>query len=294
MLSAQCQLEVGEGLWSLPVGRRLPMQVRLDDFWTTLLRRFPSLVSVVFSDKMLQYHETPLPHELVRIAEACPEGILVSVSSLHRYNRVQPQPMTRCLWQKEHNRAWVLVDTTWIPRSILAPNKNYRGPVGGFLRLENERINHLNYLQNALETLAVQATEAYYLHTLQKPCICPSARCEQSFEKPGEWATHFTLCSALHDFDAAIDGLPLPLCEKPCAAFKRHDARLGDIQQQIEAKLAKMRSEWGQDGSEARENVTQRSLQQLRDDPMYAVERASKGSVVWQRYEQDMIDEDDF
>jgi hypothetical protein len=68
--------------------------------------------------------------------------------------------MTRCLWQKEHSRAWVLVDTAWTPRSILPPNKNHRGSVGNFTSLENERISHLNYLQNAREALAVQVTEA--------------------------------------------------------------------------------------------------------------------------------------
>lgn len=160
-------------------------------------------------------------------------------------------------------------------------SKNTRGlsdDIGAILYEEND---HYVYLINARQLLPLQATEAYYLHTRQTPCVCPFPECGLQFELPGQWAAHAR--------DSAHNGdVPLPPCESLRAAFEHHDMSLKLMRQRIGLERARMREEWGEVGSQQRIYAKEQFLKQLRDDPLHEGDKAPEESSMWRRYQRDM------
>lgn len=60
--------------------------------------------------------------------------------------------------------------------------------------------------------------------------------------------------------------------------------------QRIDDERARMREEWGDVGSQQRNHVKKQFLQQLRDDALYAGEKAPEESSIWRHYQRDMDD----
>ncbi|KAH8701255.1 hypothetical protein GQ44DRAFT_632233 [Phaeosphaeriaceae sp. PMI808] len=257
-------------------------------FWMALRRRFPRVTDVVLTRNNSKRLETPAPEEATQLATGSPDGISLSVSQLRWYNDTRICPSSRYLWRQNRSNhkppTWELTETSWNPRRIMPPNKRYSGPVGAYQRYDyNDR--DFAQLDDARRIHAIQATEAYYHHVQQAPCVCPFPLCGMKFKQPREWVVHYL---QPHWVRGHRGQLPLPPCESLRTAFERHDASLKLKRQQLSDEMARMQVAWGEPGSLERSTVSQQFLQQLRNDPLYAGEQAPEESEIWFRYQRDM------
>ncbi|KAH7392541.1 hypothetical protein BKA66DRAFT_457724 [Pyrenochaeta sp. MPI-SDFR-AT-0127] len=259
-------------------------------FWMALRRRFPRVTDVVLTEGNPNRPETPAPERATQLATGSPDGISISVSQLRWYSDTCICPSSRYLWRRNRSNhespTWELTETSWNPRRITPPNRKYSGLVGAYQLLDHNDMD-LAELDNARQIHAIQATVAYYLHVRQAPCVCPFPLCGMQFEQPDELVTHYSqeyLWSIDHD-----GRVPLPPCESLRSAFERHDASLELKRQRLSDEMARMKAAWGEPGSPERSTVSQQFLQQLRNDPLYAGEKAPEESEIWFRYQRDMI-----
>ena len=166
------------------------MEQQMARFWTTLRRRFPRVIDVVLSDTRYDDHGAPAPKELTQLAGGSPHGISTGVSCIQTDDKRRARPLSRHFWRqtrRDNNPStWELVDPAWTPRSVLPPLSEHSGPLGEYWRLIYEEDDRYFYLHFARQLLAIQATEAYYLHTRQAPCVCPFPECGLQFELPGQ------------------------------------------------------------------------------------------------------------
>ena len=75
-------------------------------------------------------------------------------------------------------------------------------------------------------------------------------------------------------------------------AFAEHETRLERMRKRHKERLAEMRAEWGDEGSEQRMHVTEEFLQQLRDDPLCSVRKEPEKSRFWTQYKSMMNTKD--
>ncbi|KAJ4362588.1 hypothetical protein N0V83_010682 [Neocucurbitaria cava] len=254
-------------------------------FWMALRRRFPRVTDVVLTEGTSKRLGTP-PDKGTRLATGSFDGISLSVSQLQWYNNTSVCPASRYLWRwNRSSSTWELTDTSWNPHRITPPVRKYFGPVGAYQRYDHIDMD-LAELEYARENHTIQATEAYYVHIRQPPCVCPFPQCGMQFEQPGEWVAHYSqayIRSRTHD-----GRVPLPPWESLRSAFARHDASLELKRQRLSEEMARMQAAWGEPGSSERSTASQQFLQQLRNDPLYAGEITPEESEIWFRYQRDM------
>ncbi|KAH7092216.1 hypothetical protein FB567DRAFT_463231 [Paraphoma chrysanthemicola] len=256
-------------------------------FWKALRRRFPCVTDVVLTVPNSKRLGAPAPENATRLATGSPDDISISVSQPIRCGDHWASPLSRHLWRRNHSNrdpsTWELIETSWSPRRITPPSKNYSGPVGAYQLYDYHDLD-LRELEVARQIHTIQAIEAYHVHILRAPCVCPFPKCGMQFEQPGEWTVHYRTTSARYH-----DGLvPLPPWDSVRTAFDRHDASLELKRQRISHELAVMRAAWGEPDSSERSTASQQFLQQLRTDPLYAGDKAPEQSEIWFRYERDM------
>lgn len=258
-------------------------------FWMALRRRFPCVTDVVLTAVNPKRLGTPAPKKATQLATGSPDGISISVSQLRWYNDTCVWPLSRYLWRRNcsnhKSSTWELTETSWNPRRITPPNRKYSGLVGAYQRHDHNKLD-LAKLGNARQIHAIQATEAYYLHIQQAPCVCPFPLCGMQFKQPDELAAHYSqACIQSTSHDGQV---PLPPCKSLRTAFERHDALLELKRQQLLDEMARMQAAWGEPGSPERSTVLQQFLQQLRNDPLYAGEKAPEESEILCLYQRDM------
>jgi hypothetical protein len=263
-------------------------------FWRALRRRFPHVTDVVLTvPNNTKPPGPPAPENAIQLATGAPDGISISVSRLRSCGDSWASPESRHLWRgnrsNQKSTTWELTDTSWNPRRITPPNKKYSGPVGAYQRHDYHDLD-LDELYLACQFHTIQATGAYYLHIRQAPCVCPFPLCGMQFEQPGEWVFHYSEASLMYRRHEGR--VPLPPWESFRTAFERHDASLELKRQRLSDEMAMMRAAWGEPGSLERSTVSQQFLQQLRNDPLYAGEKAPEESEIWFRYQRDMNGEE--
>lgn len=257
-------------------------------FWTTLCRLFPRVVDIVLNENNSSRHGSPLPGQPIRLAMDCPVDITISVSQL-RHDDKWYTPETRHLWRREHRNnstpTWDLVESAWNPRRILPPTRRFSGPVGEYEQYEYDNLDLID-LRYARDIHAMHTTAAYYLHIAKSPCVCLWPTCGMQFNKPEDWMAHYLeRCLRAFDHEGTV---PLPPSDTIRAEFLRHDMMLAQRQHDLSNRKLRMKEAWGEPDSEECSEATQRFLQQLRDDPVYADEAGPEENAIWHRYQKDM------
>jgi len=272
---------------------RLYAEHQIAAFWQVLREWCPHVVSVVLHTDYILESGTEPPRFLTQLAEACPNGIHVRASNFHVDHNSQKRPRSRKRWQaiKSTDKpvAWELIEPLDTPRLVIPPFQERSGPAGKWWRWMHDETEPYDYMYHARKLLLIQAMEAYYLHTLKAPCICPVTGCGLQFEEPGQWTLHYVSTNdELHD--------KATLYPPPCAtlqkSFAEHNARLNRMRKIQKERLIEMRAEWGEEGSEQRKHITHQFLQQLRDDPLCAIRQEPETSHFWRRYQVMMNEKD--
>lgn len=167
---------------------------------------------------------------------------------------------------------------------MLPPAKTLCGPVGAFYR-QDYNLQRLKYLHNAQRVLQIQAIGAYYTQNPQSPFVCPNSECDSQFENGRSmqaWALH--VCEAYHcTFELPTETLEM--------LFSKQDACWARLKQDNEDHIARLRLEWGEEGSEQRRKREEDFLHQLQHDPAYALEKPPRESHVWRFYRVEMDNE---
>lgn len=268
---------------------RIYAEHQIAAFWRTLRAWFPCVVNVVLSTRHVPKSGTGPPEALTQLAEGCPGGIHVRASVFHSdltyYKRLRSRKLWQAIKSTDGPVAWEMIEPLDTSQVVYPPIQKRSGPVGKWYRWLHDEVEPYEDMIEARKLLIIQATEAYYLHTLKAPCICPVAGCGLQFEKPGHWTLHY-ISSGEHRHRSGV--LPPPPCETLQKAFAEHDARLERMRETNKERLAEMRAEWGEDGSEQRTHITQQFLQQLRNDPLCAIREDPEKSHFWRRYQHIM------
>ncbi|KAF2274585.1 uncharacterized protein EI97DRAFT_354317, partial [Westerdykella ornata] len=256
-----------------------------DTFWQTFQRRLPCATNVVLKSVHIESGGAA-PAGLTMLAERCPAGIRVSVSSLQKVAGCRLL-LRKILWQPVwHDRSqpatWKLVDVEDTAQSIVPPAKTFRGPVGAFLCIDHHS-RRIGYLYMGISVLRIQAMEAYYTQNPQAPIVCPVPECDLRFETPRAWAVHAS--DARH---ITCYKFPTETLER---LFSEHEARLARINLQNADRGMALQREWGEEGSEQRRKREDEFLHQLQHDQEYAQATPPRESRIWCRYQIQMNNE---
>jgi hypothetical protein len=261
---------------------------KVTEFWKTLRRCFPSVKVIVLSTQAIGEYEPEKVEDLIRIAEACPNGIYTRLTRYYSDTPWNVGAFTRKLFQLTRSDSQLeLVDFSYTPHVVMPPTKKRSGPVGAYQRLVYEEASR-KYMRNARNLLLVQATMAYHLRTLKAPCICPFPGCDEKFEQPGQWSSHYISTSS---WEVHQNQPPIPPCEELRAGFARLDLRYKLMEQRHDEGLARMRAEWGREGSEQRRLAREQFLEQLRNDPLCESSITPEESIIWRDYQDEMEDD---
>ncbi|KAH7396094.1 hypothetical protein BKA66DRAFT_566603 [Pyrenochaeta sp. MPI-SDFR-AT-0127] len=258
-----------------------------DAFWQTFQRCLPCATDVVLKNFGNIDAGEAAPAGLTMLAERCPARILASTSCLQKEAGCR-HLLRKSLWHQvwpDHNQpaTWELVDSFGdTTQSVLPPARTFYGPVGAFIRLDYNW-QCLCYLYSARSLLLIQAIEAYYTKNPQAPFVCPVSECDFRFETPRAWALHAS------DVNHTIELKPPN--ETLEALFSEHDARLARTNQEIADDTARLRLQWGEEGSEQRKNIEEDFLYQLEHDPAYTQEKPPRECAIWLRYQREMNNE---
>ncbi|KAH7409998.1 hypothetical protein DE146DRAFT_333147 [Phaeosphaeria sp. MPI-PUGE-AT-0046c] len=258
-------------------------------FWATLRRRFPRVIDVVLNEPNSKRRGQIPPEEPTQLATGSSDVMSISVSQLVWSNDKWYSPETRFLWRRGYDNhsipTWDLTETSWNPHRIMPPIKTHSGLVGDYQRYDYNDLD-LKELGRARDIHAIHATEAYYLHIAQAPCVCPWPACGLQFEQAGEWSTHhLEACLRRDDHEGTV---PPPPSASIRTAFLHHDMILAQKRHQLSDEMMRMQAAWGEPDSPERRAVSHQFLKQLRDDPLYAGEVAPEESEIWIRYQRDM------
>jgi hypothetical protein len=178
------------------------MEDEIRRFWRLLQELCPRLTHVLISTRSRGREPWDSPVIFLgRFLRLCPTDISVSVSLLqgHDYpgDPNYRRRMERNLWRLIDNNTdmtgvvdqWEKVLTDWTPQIILLPPKNFRGPVGAFMR-DHYRGNRRIMQDNATRLLLIDAIERHHFHEKHKPFICFAPDCEVWLKAPGEYLLH--------------------------------------------------------------------------------------------------------
>ena len=102
------------------------------------------------------------------------------------------------------------------------------------------------------------------------------------FNVPGQWALHAV--DSGHDYNTILP-------DEIKMGMDQHYAREEDIGQQCKSALRRLRTDWGEEGSEQRQNAERAFLFQLEHDPLYAHAKPAKESTLWRMYTRVMTPE---
>jgi hypothetical protein len=136
----------------------------------------------------------------------------------------------------------------------------------------------LNQIRNQIAAaglLVIESLERHHFDGRHEPFSCYDPECEAHFEQLGEWTLH--AIESRH-YSSAVPPSSLK------ALFDQQKGKLLHMRNQYFSQGAKMRIDWGEEGSEKRHNAEQAFLYQLDHDPLHAHGKPARECSTWLMY----------
>jgi hypothetical protein len=183
-------------------GTQVIRQDLIDTFWAALKNWFPNIQKVILNQSKGSYgledDEEPFPLALQCLLQACPQSIECSLlyveqkpQSVTGIPQWRTDPWQRCLFQYADDRRWLKTEPERIRRTILMPPKQFKGPIGQYMRLRYQAHKKIPLQKFGLWPLMVEALDRYHFDEgCNEPFFCPLSGCTAYFSQAGEWSVH--------------------------------------------------------------------------------------------------------
>jgi hypothetical protein len=277
-------------------------QDRITDFWKVFTKRCPRAKRVIVTQSWMSLptrKETQsVPKALRLLLESCPLGITASsfvveeadvctglyaaVLGVQKWQRVVHQLGADKSWEKTK------VGQDW--KAILVPAKRFTGPVGRFQEVQY-RGSLLVLEEDGLWPILVEALDRYYFEDgKSRGFLCPSAGCNEHFQKAGEWTIH---AAELHNHEWRRDERLQLLPQAIRGEFKERERILGEKRKKIEQEARKIHEEWERGGEQQQREIQCMWREQLENDAAWEMgEDACYRGQGWQEFWEEMAARD--
>lgn len=228
-------------------------QDQITNFWESLVKRCPRAKRVIVNQcwtSLQARKETQcVPRALQHLIQSSPLGVRASAfivekgEDLHADTCVtasSAEKWQRAVYQLSAESRWEKIKSKQDWETILAPAKQYNGPVGRFQEIQ--RRSSLAILHEyGMWPIIVEAVDRYHFDGgINKPFACPSSSCDGYFQKAGEWTIH---AAEMH-YQESLTGdefrnMPQAVREE----FQGREKRLAEQSEQIEQDVKQVRNE---------------------------------------------------
>jgi hypothetical protein len=263
------------------------------------MQRVPNIKQVVIVQNWLTPwwwdDQKPIPYPLQMLLQACPQGIQVAALILEEKPFVKTttpplpsQQWQRSLYQPAAGGGWVQCHEIWYDTTVLAPPKQFNGPVGKYQKLAYE-FEKVSYQEHALWPLQIEALDRHHFDDKRNmPFTCPLPGCNTYIARAGEWSVHAAEC---HSGEWLKGSLTAALPEPLALTFKSRIEALRAIKDNIYRQHDKLYEHWQTLGEQKREEILQTWIDQLNNDPAWDTGEKAEESRLYTQFLQNIYAE---
>lgn len=259
---------------------------RIADFWKTFAQRCPRAKKVVVNQCWVSppWREDSqcVPKALRFLVQSSPLGIATSAFIVEevdeQWQRAMYQWRAEGLWRK------VKLEQDW--KAVLVPAKRFESLVERFQEI-SLRGSLLELEQDGLWPVLVESLDRYHFDSgRNRPFSCPSAGCDQQFQKAGEWTRH---AAELHNQEWMGDNRFQMLPQAIRGDFEQQGAKLAEKKKSIWQDARAIRNEWKRGSKEQQRAIQRMWIDQVkRENASVTEEDICKSGGVWQEFWQEI------
>ncbi len=271
---------------------------RIADFWKAFTQRFPRAKRVVVNQCWMsppwgkETHRVPMALRL--LLQSSPPGITASafiieeadVSLCPNTTGLSAEQWRRAVYQWRLDGSWERVKLKQDWKTVLVPAKRFAGLVerwqevmlkGSLLWLEKD----------GLWPSLIESLDRYHFDGgRNKPFHCPSATCDQYFQKAGEWTRHAV---ESHNQEWRGDNRFELLPPAIRGEFEQRGAVLAEKGEKIVQDARAIREEWKRGGQEQQRSIQRMWIDQVKNENAGVTEKEiCKSGGAWEQFWSEM------
>jgi hypothetical protein len=281
-----------------PDGKVEIQQDRIADFWSTFQRRFPNakrvLISYPYKPAVWWKDAEPVLEPLRVVVQACPPGVEAqafvleeqplsagaSAAPLHAQRSWQ-----HSIYQPTASNVWAKIETRRHHKTILAPTKQFNGPVGRFKGLKH-KYAMISLQVWALWPLMIEAMARRHFNGRKDDLFpCPSPRCTTHFAVAKEWIFH---AAELHSQEwKKFEILP----NETRTVFQERARVLEETSKGLDRQYNEIKAEWNRQERGEQREIERSWIEQLENNKTWDTGKPARESTLWKEFLQEMSEE---